>query len=171
MTLRLARTQQPAPGSTAPIGRRLEGRFHQLLEVTMTGEKNPLRTASELARAGKLVEAIACLEGALARGRPSGSRPANTALLAKTAALLCDQEGDLLRAASYYEEAIATEGPEPFTLVALADVCARLGRHDEAEACLGRAEASAQSTGREDDLKLVAAARARPGRTGGPVVE
>lgn len=127
----------------------------------MTDEENPLRAASGLARAGRLGEAIACLEAALARTRPSASRPANTPLLAKTAGLLCEQDGNLLRSASYYDEAIATEGPEPFTLVALADVYSRLGRRDEAHACLGKAEALAQSTGDDEDLLIVAAARTR----------
>jgi hypothetical protein len=97
----------------------------------------------------------------LARTRPSTSRPANTPLLAKKAGLLCDFDGNLLRAASYYDEAIATEGPEPFTLVALADVYFRLGRLSETQACLGRAEVVARSTGKEEDLLIVAAARAR----------
>lgn len=127
----------------------------------MGGKENPLRTASELARAGKLTEAIGCLEAALARTRPSPSRPANTALLAQTAGLLCEQDGDLVRSVSYYGEALAVEGPEPFTLVALTGVYARLGRLDEAQACLERAEALAQSTGSEEALQLVAAARAR----------
>lgn len=127
----------------------------------MKDEENPLRTASEMARAGKLGEAIACLEEALARSRPSASRPANTPLLAKTAALLCDQHGDLLRAASYYNEAIATEGPEPFTLVALADVYFRLGRIREAQGCQARAESLAQSSGDKDAQTVVAAARAK----------
>jgi tetratricopeptide (TPR) repeat protein len=127
----------------------------------MKDEENPLRAASELARGGKVGEAIACLETALARTRPSESRPANTPLLAKTAGLLCEQDGNLSRAASYYDEAIATESPEPVTLVALGGVYFRLGRLDEAQACLGRAEALAQSTGNDEDLQLVAAARAR----------
>jgi tetratricopeptide (TPR) repeat protein len=127
----------------------------------MNDEENPLRTASELARVGKLGEAIACLERALARTRLSASRPANTSLLAKTAGLLCERDGNLLRSASYYDEAIATEGPEPFTLVALADVYFRLGRRDEAHARLGRAEALAASNGNDEDLRLVAAARTR----------
>lgn len=127
----------------------------------MKDEDNPLRAASELARAGKLGEAIACLEEALARSRPSASRPANTALLAKTAGLLCDQDGDLLRAASYYDEAIATEGPQPFTLVALADVYFRLGRVREAQACHARAASLARSSGDEDAQTVVAAARAK----------
>jgi tetratricopeptide (TPR) repeat protein len=127
----------------------------------MKDEENPLRAASEVARAGNVGEAIACLEAALARTRPSASRPANTALLAKKAGLLCDHDGDLLRAASYYDEAIATEGPEPFTLVALADVYFRLGRLSETQACLGRAQALAQSTGDDEDLLIVAAARTR----------
>lgn len=133
----------------------------------MSDEENPLRAAAELARAGKLGEAIACLEAALARTRPNASRPANTPVLAKTAGLFCEQDGKLLRAASYYDEAIATETPEPFTLVALADVYFRLGRLNEAQACLGRAEALAQSTGTEEDLRVVAATRARWTGTGG----
>ena len=127
----------------------------------MEDEENPLRAASELAQAGKLGEAIACLEAALTRTRPSASRPANTPLLAKTAALLCEQDGNLLRAASYYEEAIATETPEPFTLVALADVYFRLGRLSEAQACVGRAEALAMSAGTDEDVQVVVATRAR----------
>lgn len=127
----------------------------------MKDEENPLRTASELARASRLGEAIACLEAALARTRPSTSRPANTPLLAKKAGLLCDLHGNLVRAARYYDEAIATEGPEPFTLVALADVYSRLDRLSEVQDCLGRAEALAQTRGKQDDLMIVAAARAR----------
>lgn len=127
----------------------------------MKDEENPLRAASALARAGRPGEAIACLEEALARSRTSASRPANTPLLAKKAGLLCEQGGDLLRSANYYNEAIATEGPEPFTLVALADVYFRLGRVNEGQACLARAEAQAQSTGNAEDLEIVAAARAR----------
>jgi tetratricopeptide (TPR) repeat protein len=127
----------------------------------MKDEKSPLRTASALARAGELGKAIACLEEALAQSRPSASRPANTSLLAKTAGLFCEQHGDLPRAVSYYEEAIATEGPEAFTLVVLADVYFRLGRLDETQACLGRAEASARYTSSDDKLQLVAAARRR----------
>ena len=106
-------------------------------------------------------ERSSCLLAALARTRPSASRPANTSLLAKTAGLLCDQGGNLVKAASNYEEALATEGPEPFTLVALADVYCRLGRRTEAQACLGRAEALAQSIDDDDGLRLVAAARSR----------
>ncbi|MGC3999576.1 MAG: tetratricopeptide repeat protein [Anaeromyxobacter sp.] len=102
----------------------------------------------------------------MARTRSSASRPANTSLLGKTAGLLCEQDGNLLRAASYYDEAIATEGPEPFTLVALADVYFRLGRIDEAHDCLRRAEALAQSAGDDEDRQLVAAAQARWRRPG-----
>ena len=127
----------------------------------MKAEENPLRTASGLARAGKLREAIACLEEALARSRASAPRPANTSALAKTAGLLCDQDGDLSKAASYYGEAIATEGPEPLTLVALADVYFRLGRVREATECQERAESLAQSSGNEDAQAVVAAARAK----------
>ncbi len=127
----------------------------------MKDDENPLRVASELARAGQLSEAIACLEAALARTRSSASRPANAALLAKTAGLLCDQDGNLSRAAGYYDEALASEGPEPFTLVALGDVYFRLGRLDEAQACLGRAEGLAKANGNAENLQLVAAARAR----------
>lgn len=127
----------------------------------MKDDKNALRAASELARAGKLGEAIACLEAALARTRPSAFRPANTPILAKTAGLFCEQDGNLLRAASYYEEAIATEGPEPLTLVALADIHFRLGRVNDAQAGLARAESLAQSTGDEDAQTVVAAARAK----------
>lgn len=127
----------------------------------MKDEENPLRIASELARAGRLGDAIACLEAALARTRPSAPRPANTPLLAKTAGLLCEQDGNLSRAASYYVEAVATESPEPFTLVALADVHFRLGQFDEAHAWLERAEVVAQSSGSEEDLRIVAATRAR----------
>jgi tetratricopeptide (TPR) repeat protein len=133
----------------------------------MKDEENPLRVASELARAGRTGEAIACLEAALAGTRPNASRPANTSILAKTAGLLCEQDGQLLRAASYYDEAIATGNPEPFTLAALADVHFRLGRLNEAQACLERAEALAQSTGSDEDLLVVAATRARWTGTGG----
>jgi tetratricopeptide (TPR) repeat protein len=132
----------------------------------MKDEKNPVRAALELARAGKLGEAIACLEEALARTRSNASRPANTPDLARVAGLLCDQDGNLLRAASYYEEAIATENPEPLTLVALADVYFRLGRVHEAQGCLARAESLAQSSGDKDAQTVVAAARARMGSNG-----
>jgi len=127
----------------------------------MKDEENPLRAASELARAGKLSEAIACLEAVLARTRPNASRPANTPILAKTAGLFCEQDGKLLRAASYYDEAIATGNPEPLTHVALADVYFRLGRVNEAQACLVRAESLAQSSSDDDALRIVATTRTR----------
>ena len=127
----------------------------------MQNDSNALRAASELARAGKSGDAIACLEAALASTRPSESRPADTHILAKTAGLLCEQDGNLLRAASYYEEAIAAEGPEPLTLVALADIWLRLGRINDAQASLARAESLARSAGDEDAQKVVAAARAK----------
>jgi tetratricopeptide (TPR) repeat protein len=131
------------------------------MEVALTDDKNALRAASELARAGNVGEAIACLEAALARTRPSASRPVNTAILAKTAAVFCEQDGDLLRAATYYDEAIAAEGPQPLILVALADIYSRLGRFNDAWAGLARAEALARSAGDDDALKVVAACRAR----------
>jgi len=127
----------------------------------MKDEGNPLRTSSEFARAGRLGEAIACLESALARTRTDTRRPANTSLLAKTAGLLCEQDGKLLRAASYYDEAIATGDPEPLALVALAHVHFQLGRPIEAQACLARAEFLAQSTCDSDAMSAVAATRAR----------
>lgn len=127
----------------------------------VTGEENPLRTASALAREGRLDEAIACLESALAGTRPQTQRPANTSLLAKTAGLLCEQDGRLLMAASYYDEAIASGDTEPLTFVALADVQHRLGRAAEAEACLARAEALARPAGDRDAMTVVANARAR----------
>ena len=126
----------------------------------VTGE-NPLRTASALAREGRLDDAIACLESALAVTRSQTQRPANTSLVAKTAAVLCEQDGRLLKAASYYDEAIASGDAEPLTFVALADVKHRLGRANEAEACLARAEALAQPAGDGDAMTAAANARAR----------
>lgn len=127
----------------------------------VTGEGNPLRTASALAREGRLTDAIACLESALAGTRPQTQRPANTSLLAKTAGLLCEQDGRLLQAASYYGEALASGDTEPLTFVAMADVQYRLGRADEAEASLARAEALAQQAGDGDAMTAAANARAR----------
>lgn len=49
----------------------------------------------------------------------------------------------------------------------LADVQFRLGRVNEAQACLGRAETLAQSTGSDEDLLVLAATRARWTGTGG----
>jgi hypothetical protein len=81
--------------------------------------------------------------------------------LAQTAGLFCEWDGKLLTAASYYDEAIATGDPEPLTLVALADVYFRLGRVDDAQACLARAESLAQSSSDDDALRIVATTRAR----------
>lgn len=123
--------------------------------------ENPLRTASSLAREGRLDEAIACLESALAGSRSKAPRPASTSLLARTAAVFCEHGVRLPQAASYYEEAIASGDTEWLTFVALADVQHRLGQTDEAEACLARAEALAQRGGDDDAMKAVANARAR----------
>ncbi|GMU00472.1 hypothetical protein KH5H1_45920 [Corallococcus caeni] len=73
----------------------------------MVTAENPLRTASELAQAGRAGEAIACLESALARTRSDKERPANTSLLARIAGLHCEVVGRLSQAALYYEEAVA----------------------------------------------------------------
>jgi tetratricopeptide (TPR) repeat protein len=127
----------------------------------MGDEENPLRTASEVARAGRLTDAIACLEAVLARTRPNASRPANTPILAKTAGLFCEWDGKLLVAAGYYEEATAMETPEPLTLLALADVYSRLGRVNEAQACLTKADSLAKASSDEDALRMVATTRAR----------
>ncbi len=127
----------------------------------VVNRENPLRTASALAREGRLDEAIACLESALAGSRAQSQRPANAALLAKTAGLLCEQDGKLPMAASYYDEAIASGDAEPLTFIALADVQHRLGRADEAEASLARAEALALPAGDGDAMTAVANARAR----------
>jgi len=127
----------------------------------VTGNENPLRTASAYAREGRVDEAIACLESALAGTRSQTQRPANASLVAKTAALLCEQDGRLSMAASYYEEAIASGDAEPLTLVALADVLHRLGRANEAEAYLARAESLAQPAGDRDAMTAAASTRAR----------
>ena len=147
------------PGDQEREGRL--GSSHPALEAVMKDDGNPLRAASECARAGKLDEAIDCLESALARTRSDNRRPANTSLLAKTAGLFCEQRGSLLSAASYYDEAISTGDLEPLTHVALAHVHFRLGRANEAQACLARAESLAQSTRDSDAMRAVATTRAR----------
>lgn len=82
--------------------------------------ENPLRLASQLALDGRPAEAVACLEATLARTRASATRPANTSLIARTAALFCERIGDYAQAAAYYEEALSEEPNEPLTLIALA---------------------------------------------------
>lgn len=124
-------------------------------------DENPLRTASELAQAGRTDEAIACLESALARTRSNKERPANASTLARTAGLLCGASGRLSQAALYYEEAIATADRDPLLLLALADVHWRSGQAESARSCLARAEAIAQSSADADALKMVANTRAR----------
>jgi tetratricopeptide (TPR) repeat protein len=108
-------------------------------------DDNPLRSASELARQGRTLEAIACLEAALARTRSSKERPASASTLARTAGLLCDGAGQLSQAALYYEEAIAIPDADPLLLLALTDVRWRLGQADAARSCLARAESIVQS--------------------------
>ncbi len=122
--------------------------------------EHPLRVASELARTGKVVEAIACLEAALARTRSSKDRPANTSLLARTAGLFCEDAGRESQAAVYYEEAAATAKDEPLLLLALASVRWRLGQTESARSCLARAEAMAQFSTDAEVLKMVANIRA-----------
>jgi tetratricopeptide (TPR) repeat protein len=133
----------------------------------VTKDENPLRIASAFAREGRLDDAIACLESALAGTRSEDLRPANTSLVAKTAAVLCEQDGRLLKAANYYDEAIASGDTEPLVFVALADVQHRLGRANEAEACLARAEALAKPAGDSDTMTAVANARVRWAGGGG----
>ncbi len=122
---------------------------------------NPLRTASNLAHQGRTAEAIAHLESALARTRSAKERPANISLLARTAGLLCDVTGQLSQAALYYEEAVATAGCEPLTLLALADVRWRLGQADAARLCLARAESIVQSAPDADVSTMIANIRAK----------
>lgn len=132
-----------------------------------TRDENPLRIASAFAREGRLDEAIACLESALAGTRSEGLRPANTSLIAKTAAVFCEHGGRLLEAASYYDEAIAGGDAEPLTFIALADLQHQLGRANEAEACLARAEALAKPVGDTDAMAAATNARVRWARGGG----
>jgi len=128
--------------------------------TVIVNAENPLRTASELAQAGRTAEAIACLEAALARTRPNKERPANASLLARTAGLHCEAAGSLSRAALYYEEAIATADGDPLPLLALASVRWRSGEADSARSCLARAEALARSSSDADALKMVVNLRA-----------
>lgn len=111
----------------------------------MTHEVNPLRAASELALQGRTMEAIACLESALAQTRSEKERPGNVSLLARTAGLHCEHAGLLSRAALYYEEARAAAGSDPLPLLALADVRWRLGQAEVARSCLAEAESMLQS--------------------------
>lgn len=138
-----------------------------MLGPMVTRDENPLRIATAFAREGRLDEAIACLEAALAGARSEGVRPANASLLARTAAVFCEQDGRLLKAASYYDEAIASGDAEPLTFIALADLQHRLGRVDEREACLARAEALAKQAGDTDSMTAAANARVRWERGGG----
>ena len=126
-----------------------------------------LRTAGDLARRGKTLEAIACLEAALALTRMEKERPSDASLLARTAALHCDCAGLLSRAAAYYEEAVAATGPEPMLQTALADVRWRLGDGDAARACLATAEAMVRSAPDEDVSIVIANLRARWATEGG----
>lgn len=127
----------------------------------MVNDENPLRTASNLAQAGRTAQAIACLESALARTRSSKERPANTSTLARTAGLLCDEAGRLSQAALYYEEAVATPGRDPLLLLALADVRWRSGKTDSARSCLASAESMAQSASDTEALKMIANIRSK----------
>ncbi|GMU04805.1 hypothetical protein ASNO1_10570 [Corallococcus caeni] len=126
----------------------------------MVTAENPLRTASELAQAGRTAEAIACLESALARTRSDKERPANTSLLARIAGLHCEVVGRLSQAALYYEEAVATADRDSLPLLALASVRWRLGQVGSARSCLARAESMAQSSSDAEALKMVANLRA-----------
>ncbi|MFP2961039.1 tetratricopeptide repeat protein [Myxococcus sp. 1LA] len=122
--------------------------------------KNPLRTASELALAGRVGEAIDFLEAILARTRSSEERPANTSLLARTAGVHCVGVGDLEQAALYFEEAVATAGHDATPLLALAGLRWQQGQADSARSCLERAESIAQSSADAEALQMVADIRA-----------
>lgn len=126
----------------------------------MVNDENPLRTASDLAQAGRTAEAIAHLESALVRTRSNKERPPNASILAKTAGLLCEEAGRLSQAALYYEEAVAIEDRDPLLLLALASIRWRLGQTDSARSCLARAESLAESSADADALKMVANIRA-----------
>ncbi|WP_426732819.1 tetratricopeptide repeat protein [Myxococcus faecalis] len=121
------------------------------------GDEHPLRIASELARAGRIDEAISCLEAALERARSMAERPANTSLLARTAGLLCEEAGRLPQAARYYEEALAVAAErEPLLLLALAEVHRRSGQVAGAQVCLDEAEALARGSAEVDVALRVA---------------
>ncbi|MCK8500011.1 tetratricopeptide repeat protein [Myxococcus fulvus] len=124
------------------------------------GDEHPLRIASELARAGRIDEAISCLEAALERARSMAERPANTSLLARTAGLLCEEAGRLPRAVRYYEEALAVAvESEPLLLLALAEVHRRSGQVARAQVCLDEAEALARGSAEVDVALRVAQLR------------
>lgn len=135
--------------------------------TVIVNDVNPLRTASELAQAGRTDEAIACLEAALARTRSSKERPANTSTLARTAGLHCEVAGRFSQAALYYEEAAATANRDPLPLLALAGVRWRSGETDSARSCLATAESIARSSADADALQMVANIRAEWASEGG----
>ncbi|WP_407667456.1 tetratricopeptide repeat protein [Myxococcus dinghuensis] len=123
-------------------------------------DENPLRIASELARAGNPAQAVACLESALARTRAAPERPLNASILARTAGLHCEGLGRFEEAARYYEEAAATAVHDPLPLLALGEVRWRLGESAMAQSCLTSAESLARTAGDVDVLKMIATLRA-----------
>lgn len=80
---------------------------HRFLQDLVDADRGLLRTAAGLAQSGRTLEAIALLESELARTRSMQERPADMALLAKTAGIFSEAAGLTSQAADYYEEAFA----------------------------------------------------------------
>lgn len=115
-----------------------------------------LRTAAQLAQAGRANEAIECLERALAVTRSTAPRPSNTIVAANMAGLLCVEAGRLTDAERFYREAATMADRDALPTLALADVLWRLGRFEEARSSLATAEIIARSVGDADALEIMA---------------
>jgi tetratricopeptide (TPR) repeat protein len=88
-----------------------------------------LQDALTKASTGKLSEALDDLERGLAQARRRRNRTW-TAQIARNAALISDQLGDLQRAEAYYQEAMQSDRSDPGLHYALGELQRRLGNHD-----------------------------------------
>lgn len=117
----------------------------------MSDSTKALRRAADLAQEGRGLEAIECLEVALAQLRGSS---AGVAALAKMAGLLSSESGDLAGAARYYEEALVSGEPDPLLFVALARVQRDLGDRGKAQVYLSSGWKLAIDRADRDEVEL-----------------
>ena len=119
-----------------------------------------LREAMQLARTGRVDDAIARLKECL-DGARSERNKRDLALLARNAGLLCDQAGRLQECAEYYKAALRLDPEDVHILWALGDVYARAGRGSLSSRYWKQFEQTAARSKSSDVKELLQRHRAR----------
>ena len=125
-----------------------------------------MKTATSYLRRAFAIErtdpagALSLLDEGIGAAREAGESE-GVASLARHAAVLAENLGDPERALELYRLVSGTLPTDVHVCVAMADLCERQGRHDDARELIGRARRFAEESGDADLVELAQAATRR----------